>query len=200
MNGVPVTEPVNVGWSSLGSAGTIPVPIGAWPSGLYFARLTAPGGRLGFAPFVLQPAKVRGSDGLRGSWCPQILGRRTTSGTSTETASATHGTRSPHITTVDLQPRLPPSRGAAVEGRHERGYVRWLARTRQTAPTTSRTTTSTALESGARLGLASTTSSSSRGHEEYVTTHAYDIVERYRDLGGNLMFLSANSFFFRVTA
>ena len=36
------------------------------------------------------------------------------------------------------------------------------------------------------------------GHEEYVTTHAYDIVERFRDLGGNLMFLSSNNFFYRV--
>ena len=36
------------------------------------------------------------------------------------------------------------------------------------------------------------------GHEEYVTTHAYDVVERYRDLGGNLLFLAANNFFRRV--
>ena len=35
------------------------------------------------------------------------------------------------------------------------------------------------------------------GHAEYVTTHAYDVVERYRPSGGNLMFLSAN-FFWRV--
>jgi hypothetical protein len=31
-----------------------------------------------------------------------------------------------------------------------------------------------------------------------VTTREYDIVERYRDLGGNLMFLSANDFFWKV--
>jgi hypothetical protein len=37
------------------------------------------------------------------------------------------------------------------------------------------------------------------GHEEYVGAHEYDVVERYRDLGGNLMFLSANNFFWRVT-
>jgi hypothetical protein len=36
------------------------------------------------------------------------------------------------------------------------------------------------------------------GHEEYVTSHEYDVVERYRDLGGNLMFLSANNFFWKV--
>jgi len=36
------------------------------------------------------------------------------------------------------------------------------------------------------------------GHEEYVTGHVFDVVERYRDLGGNLAFLSANNFFNRV--
>ena len=36
------------------------------------------------------------------------------------------------------------------------------------------------------------------GHEEYVTWHMFDVVERYRDLGGNLAFLSANNFFWRV--
>ena len=36
------------------------------------------------------------------------------------------------------------------------------------------------------------------GHHEYVTLREYDLVEGYRDLGGNLMFLSANNFFWRV--
>ncbi|HMI21940.1 MAG TPA: N,N-dimethylformamidase beta subunit family domain-containing protein, partial [Gaiellaceae bacterium] len=37
------------------------------------------------------------------------------------------------------------------------------------------------------------------GHEEYVSAHAYGVVSRYRDLGGDLMFLSANNFFWKVT-
>jgi hypothetical protein len=36
------------------------------------------------------------------------------------------------------------------------------------------------------------------GHHEYVTTGEYDVIERYRNKGGNLMFLSANNFFWRV--
>jgi hypothetical protein len=36
------------------------------------------------------------------------------------------------------------------------------------------------------------------GHEEYVTPHAFDLVQGYRDRGGNLAFLSANNFFYRV--
>jgi hypothetical protein len=36
------------------------------------------------------------------------------------------------------------------------------------------------------------------GHTEYVTARLFDLIEAYRDLGGNLMFLSANNFFRRV--
>ena len=31
-----------------------------------------------------------------------------------------------------------------------------------------------------------------------MTPHAYDVVERFRDLGGRLVFLSANNFFWKV--
>ncbi len=37
------------------------------------------------------------------------------------------------------------------------------------------------------------------GHHEYVTEAEYDAVQRYRDLGGNLAFLSANNFFWKAT-
>jgi hypothetical protein len=36
------------------------------------------------------------------------------------------------------------------------------------------------------------------GHHEYVTTPEYDAVVDYRNLGGHLMWLSANNFFWRV--
>src|SRR5713101_3075587 len=36
------------------------------------------------------------------------------------------------------------------------------------------------------------------GHEEYVTGHEYDLIAHYRDLGGNLAFLSANNIFYKV--
>ena len=34
------------------------VPVGRWRSGLYFARLEAPDGRIGFAPFVVAPSRI----------------------------------------------------------------------------------------------------------------------------------------------
>jgi hypothetical protein len=36
------------------------------------------------------------------------------------------------------------------------------------------------------------------GHHEYVTEREYDVIEEYRDAGGDLVFLSANNFFWRV--
>ena len=37
------------------------------------------------------------------------------------------------------------------------------------------------------------------GHHEYVTTHEYDAVTRFRDDGGSLLFLSANNFYAKIT-
>ena len=36
------------------------------------------------------------------------------------------------------------------------------------------------------------------GHEEYVTSHTFDVITAYRNAGGNLAFLSANNFFYKV--
>ncbi len=36
------------------------------------------------------------------------------------------------------------------------------------------------------------------GHHEYVTDHSYDVIERYRDLGGNLAFLTADALHWRI--
>ena len=36
------------------------------------------------------------------------------------------------------------------------------------------------------------------GHTEYATRHEYDLIRNYRDLGGNLAFLSANNFFWGI--
>ena len=37
------------------------------------------------------------------------------------------------------------------------------------------------------------------GHHEYVTSHEYDVVTGFRNLGSNLMFLSANNFYSKIT-
>ena len=56
MNGVPVSTKRAVG-SSAGHR-VFHVWVGAWPSGLYFARLVSVDGRVGFAPFVVRPRRM----------------------------------------------------------------------------------------------------------------------------------------------
>ena len=56
MNGVPVTGSRSIGSSS--GHRVVRVQVGAWPSGLYLARLRAADGRVGFAPFVVRPRRL----------------------------------------------------------------------------------------------------------------------------------------------
>ncbi len=126
MNGVPVTDPVNVGWSSVDRPGTVAVPIGPWASGLYFAKLTDENGRIGFAPFVVRPAAARCVSGRR-DHSRRTPGRPTTSATRTATAGATRGTRRAR--------RAPSGSGRAFLRRgvppqyrkYDLGFLRWLA-------------------------------------------------------------------------
>jgi N,N-dimethylformamidase beta subunit-like, C-terminal len=56
MQGVPVTLPTAIGAAR--NHRIVPIQIGNWPTGLYFARLTAADGRVGFAPFVVRPSHL----------------------------------------------------------------------------------------------------------------------------------------------
>ena len=53
MTGVPVTKKHMIG--SVSGRRIVNVRLGNWPSGVYFVQLTSPGGRVGYAPFVLRP-------------------------------------------------------------------------------------------------------------------------------------------------
>jgi hypothetical protein len=187
--GVPVTRPRTVAWRSNAARRSIPLRLGEWPSGLYFARLTAPSGLVGFAPFVLRP---------------RVLGRvRVAVVLPTNTWEA-YNLRDgatwyfdPNVHEVDLsRPYL--DRGIPPHFRaYDEGFLRWFARTGRKADFLSDDDLE-AMPSGRRLARLYDLVVFS-GHEEYVTPHVYDIVERYRDLGGNLAFLSSNNFFYRVT-
>lgn len=56
LNGVPVTQKRRL--ASVRAGRTLTFRVGRWPSGLYFARLTAPRGRVGYAPFVIGPSSL----------------------------------------------------------------------------------------------------------------------------------------------
>ncbi|MDQ4030323.1 MAG: hypothetical protein M3168_04710, partial [Actinomycetota bacterium] len=80
--------------------------------------------------------------------------------------------------------------------KHDRGFIRWLHWTRRQVDYLSDEDLER-IRSGDRLRELYDLVVFP-GHSEYVTEQAYDVVERYRDLGGNLLFLSANNFFWKV--
>jgi hypothetical protein len=168
---------------------------GAWQSGLYFARLTAPGGRaVAFAPFVLRAA-VPGvnrvavvlptytwqaynfydanGDGKPDSWYGDPKRHNVELG-----RPFLNSGKPPHYRTL------------------QRGFLRFLVHTGRQADYLSDEDLDSFASGDDLAKLYDLVIFS--GHEEYVTQQIYDVVQRYRDLGGNLAFLSANNFFRHV--
>jgi hypothetical protein len=168
--------------------------IGNWRSGVYFARLTASDGRVGFAPFIVRPRRLgvarvaivlptltwqaynfydRDGDGRGDTWYAGWRVHRTRLG-----RPYLHGGVPPHFRRYDLQ------------------FLIWAAQQHVVADYL----TDTDLESvGSGKRLASLYDFVVfPGHHEYVTQREYDIVQGFRDRGGNLAWLSANNFFWKV--
>ncbi|MEP6908961.1 MAG: N,N-dimethylformamidase beta subunit family domain-containing protein [Actinomycetota bacterium] len=193
--GTAMTSPVQVDWRGHrdGPGRLRFVRAGDWPSGLYFVRLTASDGRVGYAPFVVRRKAPRSrvavvlstntwqaynfwdgnGDGWGDSWYVSAASR-----------------------SVDLE---RPFLDFGVPYRFhdwDLDFIAWLNRTGKQVDFLSDDDLA-AFTSGDRLASAYDLVVFP-GHAEYVTEHAYDVVQRYRDVGGNLMFLAANNFFWKV--
>jgi hypothetical protein len=192
MVGVPVSKVRQLG--DLPRGVRVTVPIGEWPSGVYFAKLHSSNHLVGFAPFVLRPSALgrhpvalvvptrtwqaynlrdENGDGVGDSWYARW-----------------------RIHTVRLgRPFL--NRGVPYHWRlYDLPFIRWLDRTNKHVDYLADSDLD-AIASGSELAHAYKLIIFP-SHHEYVTTHEYDVVERYRDLGGNLMFMYANDFFWQV--
>ena len=169
--------------------------IGSWPSGVYFARLSAPGGRLGYAPFVLAP-RTLGEHRIAvvmptQTW--QAYNFRDDDGDGhPDTWYAGWKTNKARLVRAFLNRGVPPH-----WKQYDAPFVRWLVQTHRDVDYLSDADLR-AVRSGDELAHAYTLIVFS-GHHEYVTSHEYDVVVRYRDLGGNLAFLAANNFFWKIT-
>jgi hypothetical protein len=169
-------------------------PSGSWPSGLYFLRASTSDGRVGYAPVVLRPRHLGehhvavvlptntweaenlrdvNGDGWGDSWLAR--------------ASST---------TVNLgRPYLDA--GVPYRFRAESGAViSWLNRARKHVDYLSDDDLA-AVSSGETLRGAYDLVVFA-GSDQYVGRHAYDVVRRFRDLGGRLMFLSGANFRWRA--
>ena len=192
MRGVPVTPTTFVGRARSGR--TVHVPVGTWPSGLYFARLQAADRRVGFAPFVVRPRHL-GEHRVAVvlptmTW--QAYNLRDDDGDGRGDSWYADWT---HHTALLGRPFL--NRGVPYNFRwYDLPFLHWLAWTGR------------AVDYLADADLDGTRSGGELaraydlivfpGHHEYVTTHEYDVVRAYRDLGGNLAYLSANNFFWQI--
>jgi len=190
----PIAPPVALAWRGHRKApGRVRIHIGDWPSGLYFIRITSKDRRVGYAPFVVRPAVLGTSriavvlptntwqaynfadadgDGWGDSWYVNGAFRRVDIG------------RAYNDSGIPL--RFRDFDSPIIAWLSARGNVDFL--------------TDLDLEHVASGDLLAHVYDLIvfPGHEEYTTAHEYNVVRRFRNLGGNLMFLSANNFFWKV--
>src|SRR3954454_25107169 len=193
--GTAMTSPVRIDWRAHRSAPARlrVVRAGDWPSGLYFLRLSASDGRVGYAPFVVRrrvPSSHVAVVLSTNTWQAYNFWDSTGDGwgDSWYVSAAAHS--------VDLE-RPFLDFGVPFRFRDwDLDFVAWLNRKGKHVDFLTDDDLE-AFRSGDELASAYDLVVFP-GHAEYVTQHAYDVVERYRDDGGNLMFLSANNFFWQV--
>ena len=189
-------EPLTLNWSPWRNRShTIGFRVPSLVSGLYYAQLGGTDGRIGYAPFVVRPTTLGMTNRVL-----VVLPTNTWQAYNFQDTNADgYGDTwyaGPPNRTVDL------SRGYIARGvpprfyRYDLPFLHWLYWSGKSAEFISDSDFDS-IGSGDDLARAYDLVVF-EGHEEYVTTHEYDVVQRYRDLGGNLMFLSANNFFWKV--
>jgi hypothetical protein len=195
-SGLAKTGPIRIDWSAHRDRSALlrVVRAGDWPSGLYFVRATATDGRVGYAPFIVRPRRL-GTQRVAvvlatNTWAAYNFGDADGDGWGDSWyVSGRHRS-------VDLR---RPFLDFGVPFRFhdwDLEFIAWLNRTGRAVDFLSDDDLDgvvTGEELSRRYDLVVFP-----GHEEYVTRHEYDVVERYRNAGGNLAFLAANNLYRRV--
>ncbi|HEU5243424.1 MAG TPA: N,N-dimethylformamidase beta subunit family domain-containing protein [Gaiellaceae bacterium] len=195
--GKPVTAPQPVRRPSGNRRWVVHIRLGStWASGDYVARLTW-GAHTDYAPFVLRPGRLGTSPVLvvepTNTWHAYdvVDGDSWYLDSSVHVIDLTHPFASSRVSGAPVPAGLPQQ-----FSRYDLGFLRWYWHSGYRAD----------FISDDDLERISSASQLSRyrlivfaGHEEYVTSHTFDVITRYRNAGGNLAFLSANNFFYKVS-
>ena len=193
MSGVPVTDEIPVA-GRRDAPKRVRIAIGSWPSGLYFAEIHAEDGRVGYAPFVLRP-RLLGESRVAvvlPTYTWQAYNLRDADGSGFgDSWYAAWGVKRVRLGRSYLDRGVPP-----YFRYYDAPFLRWLARHAGSVDFLAQSDLERAA-SGAQLADAYDLLVFP-GHHEYVSKREYDLVEAYRNLGGNLMFLSANNFYWRI--
>ena len=194
MRGNPIGEPLTFDWSrNRERPGTIQLRPGTWQSGVYAARITTDDGRVGFAPLVLRPAvlgTVREAAVIpTNTW--QAYNYEDADGDGWGDTWYAGGNPPVLLDRPYLRRGTPP-----WFRRSDVPFLKWLRFTGRT-PDLLADDDLEAFRSGDELRKLYDLIVFP-GHSEYMTARAYNVIQRFRDLGGRLIFLSANNFFWRV--
>jgi hypothetical protein len=192
MQGIPVTQPRSIGNAVKGQI--VHFTVGAWPTGVYFAKLSAKNGLVGYAPVIITPSQL--GEGKVAVVMPtmtwQAYNIRDDNGDGKgDSWYANWAVHTAHL----YRPYL--DRGVPYHFRsYDLPFLHWLAWNSKQVDF---------LSDGALDAVKDPAQLAKDynliifpGHHEYVTTHEYGIVRGYRDDGGNLAFLSANNFFWQI--
>ena len=195
-SGLAKTGPIRIDWSAHRDRPALlrVVRAGDWPSGLYFVRATATDGRVGYAPFIVRPRRL-GTQRVA-----VVLATNTWAAYNFGDADGDGWGDSWYVSgryrSVDLR---RPFLDFGVPFRFhdwDLEFVAWLNRTGRAVDFLSDDDldgVATGDELARRYDLVVFP-----GHEEYVTRHEFDVIEQYRNAGGNLAFLAANNLYRRV--
>jgi len=195
-SGQAMTASVRVDWRAHRDApATLQfVRPGDWPSGLYFLRVTAADGRIGYAPLVVRP-RLLGKNRVA-----VVLATQTWQAYNFEDANGDgwgdswyvqKNTRRVDLTRPFLDFGLP-----FRFHDWDLTFLTWLQQTGRQVDFLSDQDID-AIPSGDELARHYDLVVFP-GHEEYVTEHEHDVITRFRNLGGNLAYLAANNMFWEV--
>jgi hypothetical protein len=195
--GKPVTAPRQLQRPSGSRRWVVHVPLGSnWASGDYVARLTW-GVHTDYAPFVLRPSRL--------GTAPVLVVEPTNTWHAYDVVDGDSWYLDPSVHHIDLTHPFASYRVSGTRvpaglpeqfSRFDLGFLRWYWHSGYRADFISdddleRISSAGQLSQYRLIVFA--------GHEEYVTSHSFDLITRYRNTGGNLAFLSANNFFYKVT-
>ena len=195
MEGVPVGDPQEIDWSAHRNAPkTISVPLGDWANGIYFARLTAPDGQSYSAPLIIRPHPF-GTNRIAvvlHTYTWEAYNHYDADGDGWgDTWYASND-----IHTVDLS-RPYTDGGAPPKWRlYAVPFLHWLYRTGKQVDFLSDEDLQHFRNAKPLARLYDLIVFPL--HEEYVTPHMYDLIQGYRNLGGNMMFLSSTNLLWKI--
>jgi hypothetical protein len=191
MSGVAAAPARWLGAEQAGAFETI--DLGTWESGLYFARVKSRDGLVGYAPLVVRPRHL-GEHRIA-----VVMPTQTWQAYNFRDDDGDGRADTWYAGTGDTARLARPflDRGVPPHFRHyDLPFLHWISRTGKAVDVLSDAELN-AVPSGRAL-VDAYDLVVFEGHHEYVTDHEYQVARDYRDAGGNLMFLFANDFFWRV--